>query len=518
MSLTLQQPEDDTVVCVLRSLNNETAYLNQSSIVHQMSQPYKFPTQMYEVGLRKFTYFPNERQVTGSRVRRGQRKKSRVVKKKVKFHEKMPSPGPFFPGYRPPQVVKTVPVIKQEKEDLYQFRNRFNEHIGPVVNMSLFLKSGVFLIEFNPSDVEEILILSPALAQLLGHRRQQFHTGRYVGNDVMTDDYYKNLSVNTELTISIVKFPYKGSMITLHQQFDALRSFKKQNISYEEFFQYVSSEVARDGYELSFTFDQNKKVTITVNVTAVTDPRNHVVLPLEIRDCLGFQREKFPVGTYRSQVPINVTKYTAIPADKTLFFRFYAYSWLYQEMKEPKSLYVKDVVDELNQSFKNLRSQEFTIEFYYDDGHLRVFDIPPDVEMTLPKPLASYFGIPEETKIRNGSRIPLASEIVYEEDEIEYLDENPTTSAAGEATRLLICCELVKEMPYGKRLVNLLREIPLFYDVDTEVEHIFNPIQYLPLNTSIVNEIRINYLDEDLRPVEFTNKATSVTLEFRRKF
>ena len=518
MSLTLQQPEDDTVVCVLRSSNNETAYLNQSSIVHQMSPPYKFPTRMYEVGLRKFTYFPDQRQVTGSRVKRGERKKSRLVKKKVKFHEKLAPPGPLYPGYRPPQVIKTVPVIKKDNEDLDRFMNRFNADIGPAINMSLARKSGVFLVKFSPSDVEEILFLSPALAQLLGHRRQQFHTGRYVGNDVMTDEYYRRLSVNTELTISIVKFPYKGSMITLHQQFDAVRSFKKRNLTYQEFFQFVSSEVARDGYELGFTFDENKKVTMTVKVTAVTDPRNYIVLPLEIRDCLGFQRDKFPVGTYKSHMPINLPKYTAIPADQTLFFRFYAYSWLYQEMKEPKTLEVKDVIDELNQSFKSLRSQEFTVEFYYDDGHLAVFDIPPDVEMTLPKPLATYFGIPQDQKIRNGSRIALASEIVYEEDEIEYLDENPITSVAGEPTRLLICCELVKEMPYGKRLVNLLREIPLSHNVNTEVEHVFNPIQYLPLNTSIVNEIRINYLDENLRPVEFTNKATSVTLEFRRKF
>ena len=187
-------------------------------------------------------------------------------------------------------------------------------------------------------------------------------------------------------------------------------------------------------------------------------------------------------------------------------------------MKEPKSLAIKDVLDDLNESFTEMRSQEFTVEFYYDDGALILNDIPPDVEITFPKPLATYFGIPEDTKVTSGARIPLAAELVHEEEEIEYTEENEPTPVEGEAKRLLICADIVKEMPYGRRLINLLREIPLSYDSNKEVELEFNPVQYLPLNGSQVNQIRVNFVDEYQRPVEFSNKSTSVTLEFRRKY
>ena len=324
--------------------------------------------------------------------------------------------------------------------------------------------------------------------------------------------------MNTDLTITIVKFPFKESMITLHQQFDAVRAFRRGDKPYADFLSEVSRNVAYDGYKISFTFDEFKRVTMKVEVAVITDARNYVHIPIEIRDCLGFQEDQFPVGTYTSATPINLARYNSIPADMDLYFRFRAYSWLYQMMKEPKSLAIKDVLDDLNESFTEMRSQEFVVEFYYNDGDLVVNDIPPDVEITFPKPLATYFGIPENTRVTTGSRIPLAAEIVHEEDEIEYIEENEPTPAQGEAKRLLICTDIVKEMPYGKRLVNLLREIPLTYDINKEVEIEFNPVQYLPLNGSQVNQIRVNFVDEQQRPVEFANKSTSVTLEFRRKF
>ena len=103
----MQKPEDDTVVCVLKSSNNDAAYQNKSDIVHQMYPPYKFPQRMYEVGLRKVSYFPNKR-ATENIVKKEGRKVIRVIKKKLKFHEKPISPGPLLPGYKPPEVIKTA--------------------------------------------------------------------------------------------------------------------------------------------------------------------------------------------------------------------------------------------------------------------------------------------------------------------------------------------------------------------------------------------------------------------------
>ena len=519
----MDMPEEDPVVCVLRSSTNEAPYLNRSDIVRQLSPPLKFKPQMYEVGLRSVSYFPNKRAST-STVKRNERKKSRVYKKKILFHEKIAPPGPLFPGLQPPQVIKTVPVVKGEQEDLDQFISRFNKDIGPAIKVNLLLSGTtngrIVLVKFEPTDVQEILLLTPHFAKLLGHRRQQFHTGKYVGNDVVTPVDYRRLSVNTDLTIQIVKFPYKDSMITLHEQFDAVRSFRKRAMTYEQFFNFVSASLATDGNMITFTFDANKKVTMDVKVTVITDPRNYVVLPLEIRDCLGFQQDQFPTGTYTSERAIDVAKFTAIPGDQDLYFRFKAYSWLYQMMNEPKSLHIRDVLDELNLSFTRMRSQEYPIQFYYDDGHLVLDDtrVSADVEITFPKPLTKYLGIPETTKMNGGSRIPLGNEVTYEEEEIEYEEQNQVTPVRGEPRRLLICSDLAKAMTYGNQQVNLLREIPLTYDLNTEVNLDFSPVMYLPLDITHINLIRINFKDEFLRPVEFQNKNTSVTIEIRRKF
>ena len=180
MSLTMQKPKDDTVVCVLRSCNNDEAYQNKSGIVHQMTPPYKFTQRAYEVGLRKVSCFPNKR-TTDNTVKKEGRKVTRVIKKNLMFHEKPISPGPLFPGYTPAQVVKTVPVFKREKEILMHFINRFNEDIGPGVNVHLYSSGSdtqkVVLVKFEPSDVQEILLFSSGL---LDHRT--------AGNSFILDD------------------------------------------------------------------------------------------------------------------------------------------------------------------------------------------------------------------------------------------------------------------------------------------------------------------------------------------
>ena len=269
MSLTQQTPEDGTIVCVLKSSSNDAAYRNRSDIVHQLHPPYKFP-QHFEVGLRRVTYFPNKRE-TVNVAKREQRKITRVVKKTMKFHEKPPPPGPIFPGWQQPQLVKRVAIIKKDRETFVPFVNRFNSstELGPQFRASLSWtgtsEGRVFKVKYEPSDPAEVLLLSSHLATLLGFRRNQFTAGTHVASQVVNDEQFTRLDVNTDLTVTAARFPYKDSMITLQQLFNAPVLVKKDaRKTYTAFFDDVSQQMANNGFKVVFSFDSQKKVTMTV--------------------------------------------------------------------------------------------------------------------------------------------------------------------------------------------------------------------------------------------------------------
>ena len=243
-----------------------------------------------------------------------------------------------------------------------------------------------------------------------------------------------------------------------------------------------------------------------------------MLLPPEIKAVLGFTADRFRPGTYMSDKAVDEGKYSAIPAD--MVFQCHYFAELKQFMKEPKSTDIQHVMQALNDAFTDTRMQDFLVEFYYEASHLILNNIATPVEIKLPQLLANYFGTSADRKFLSGSKILLTAEEVHEQEETEYVDEKRATATAtpGEPRRLLICSNIVKDMPYGNSLVNFLQEIPLDNESNTEVSIEFQPVQYLPLASSQVNQIRINFLDEKRQPVEFQKKDTSVTLEFRPKY
>jgi len=528
MSVTPQILKDESTFAVLRSLNNEGTYANNSDIVHQMKPPLKFQRDGYEIGLRKLTYYPNNRPKDGASVPTNKTRKTRKRRTvKLDFHERPVPPGPLFPGYKPPKVISEISFAKKEGETLQSFLKRFNDEISPTYKVSLLqqyvgprAEAMVITLDYANDDANRVLLISESFAKLIGHYRIQFFSGKYVGSEVITQKNFDAVSVNDGLNLNIISYPYKDSLFEIKQQFDALFAYAKLERHYKPFFQNISLDLTRACYAINFSFTSDNKCIMEVKGTpAPPDGENYVIIDKDIVDCLGFTTDRFNVGTHRSEVPFSLSKFTAIPPQKILFFRFRVYLPLFLLMPEPKNLSIKYILSTLNQTCGTQRYDDYLTKFYCSYGDLVLNSVPDHVRITLPDPLYTYLGIPKKTVFQANSRMSLTKEIVQEEEEIEYLEEDADyiTPKAGEARKLLILSDLVREQVYGSRLVNLLQEINLSYDTNKECEITFNPVLYLPLSTQQVNQARIRFVDEFLRPLRFDNKDTSVTLEFRPK-
>ncbi|CAG7697362.1 unnamed protein product [Allacma fusca] len=113
-------------------------------------------------------------------------------------------------------------------------------------------------------------------------------------------------------------------------------------------------------------------------------------------------------------------------------------------------------------------------------------EISNDVEVSLSIPLCDYFRIHRKHVFKSGSRYEAKRELVEEQEEDEYEKEEirPPVSkpAPGQANRLLVLSNLIENQTYEDRCIPLLKELKLNHDYNSECEHDFFTVLYLPLH------------------------------------
>ncbi|CAG7733718.1 unnamed protein product [Allacma fusca] len=478
----------------LKNTGNLPAFKNTSDIVQQLPTDFAYNKHHYNVGLLNLRYTSKQpKSLESNPTRKGrERRFKRSRKTFTPLHHAAIPVGPLFPDYKNP-IIAEYPIRKQSKETLYEFTEKFNNGVGKLINVLIAQtyvdadgKKFVPTLYVKNQDTASWVLFSNAFASLFGFNRRSFFEGAYVGN----------------------------------QQFSSLFAFHKNlDEQFKPFFTRLTSVLGKRGLNVMFSFDTENKCTMIVSLPT-SNPLNYIILPQELLDSLGFNNDRFYFGTkYTSDTPFNSTAFDNIIPLKNRFINARYFSLQFLAMKEPKSQSIGDVFTELNNTFIDQHHDQFPIQFSYDDGEIILNEIPPDVTIQLPADLRNYFGLPIEAEFKRNSRFPARKMIVEQEEEIEWEEEHEgDADILGSKKRFLVLSNIIENQTYEGQKVPILRELNFNEDYNNETEVNFNPVIYLPLRNKQVTEARINFVDENLKPIDFGDAETAVTLHFKPKY
>ncbi|CAG7786076.1 unnamed protein product, partial [Allacma fusca] len=343
---------------------------------------------LYDVGLVKLRYTPQPEE----KVERRTKTVTRIVRPKqtrriIPAERELPT-GPLFPGISPPRIDSFRYNNGDAKlEDLISRVNRAMLTSNTRVTFSAqVVQAGGYIITINNQheDLNEYLLLSETFAAILGFKRRFFTQGKFAGEDVATEEAYSRTVKPTEFSIGFIKYPYKGSLIAIDQQFQSLAAYwKRSETNYKRFFTGLSARFLEHGFNVNFSFNAANKCKVDVS-TPVKHKSDYITLPEALLKCLGFTHERFNTGSEESTTVFNEEEFAKLRVDDTLFFRL-SYKNLYPiAMKEPQTMGVPDVLAELNAALASEKFLDYSIKFQYENGELFTNEIPRDYTIDLP--------------------------------------------------------------------------------------------------------------------------------------
>ena len=518
---------NEAMITVLKNSANPESKRTDSDIYYQLTSPLQFQPNSYEVALLQLTYKPKQsasNTVQPSSTDPTARWVPRKRRRKLQLHERPVLPDPVFPGYRP--AVKRKIIVQKRDKNITDFINRFNTDIGNLNDMELSIKlagstdKGVTWLKVVNSDLSRVYYLSRDLANMLKQRRVQCRAGTFVGGDVLTQSDFNKFGLSSDLSILVVDYKYSNSIITITEPKQSLFAFNKPaGEMYQNFLNNIATDLLKLDFIVNFSFDADKKCTVDVKGNNLQSAYDHLVISSNLLSCMGFSQDRFQLGVHRATVAFDETKFNLITTTDTVFVRLTFTDVENIFMAEPKSNHVIDVLTELNTSIALQKYSTTNIGFYYADGYIVLNeDIPENVTVKLPDLLCKYFGIPLQSSFTPGSKFPTEKEVIEEEEQLEYVHKGeswikPSTSHQ----KLLITSNVVKAQLYGDNVIGLLREVVMSSDYNNVTRIDFNPVWYLPVCCEGVSVLQVNFMDENLLPVQLDGE-TSVTLGFRSHY
>ena len=437
--------------------------------------------------------------------------------------------GPLFPNYVPP-VVQNYSVTKERDKILLFVMDIRRALAGTGVEFKFIatddeLGKVVASVRLDGEKMKnKWLVVSPTLARLLGFNRQSFTAGSYSGTEVATQALYETFPKGTKFPMKIIEPKDQQNVIKLYEELESIYPYlvTSKPASFKDFFPPLITAIFQRGFIIDFAFTEDNKAIVTVQ-SAQNRKEDYIVLPEALLKCLGFNFDKFYVGTHYSSVPFSQQHYQEIAEKTFLWFRFSVYYYLYLPMQEPEDVQLDTVINKLNDTFITEVYPNYPVSFGYDQGYLQINDIPPSTSIILPYALCRYFGFPDHSEFKRGTRLRLRAELIKEENEKEYEEESGVTPSSqplvGSFT--LITTNFTANQIVGNRQFPVLRVIDSTAEggYKKNVRFDFQTVVYVPVVTERLQTLRIRLVDEYDRSIPLEEGSTAtVQLHFRSRF
>jgi hypothetical protein len=271
----------------------------------------------------------------------------------------------------------------------------------------------------------------------------------------------------------------------------------------------------REGFEIKF--EQEILAGKTFVNMFFTDHTNRLRLELsdELKNILGFKVNIFKRGAYRAAYHLEDTDpqlaFSDLNVNDEAVFRIWDIEKLKLEIKEPEEYDIELFGDNLTSEFLKagmdmgfLVSDEGLVEinmrttgvrFNFSKHLNRILNLNEDFEFDVPK-----------VEFRVSSDMIVANEI------IPLPEVEPTTTK----NHLLVLTNLVEPQRFGCSYTRVLRSMTRRKAINEQIEIVFDPVWYLPLERQEHRFIKIQLSDENFNLISPSLGPTYATLHVRR--
>lgn len=471
-----------------------------TNFIVRLSRPIKTPLNLYDVGLLSI------------RMEEIENQQSVAVQSEAPI-------GSLFPGWVKPDIRQYSFSVKRTnlpRKVMTQLDEWAQKNLIPLRLGALLCEDDTVLFHIkNTSKKQERIVLPSEIAKLFGFRLRSFELGTHWSETSIGKDSIDLIDPANKYIFETIEHPYKDSLITVERLYSERFYIPYKMQDYHSFLEAVEEEFKLEGYKLQ----------VDINILGYCEIRldsrsgkldEYVVFPDKLAQAMGFSYSLFEVGSHAASSEFDHNIFNSFKNNERLYFEIGTYRQFFVQMSEPVSLLYTDVLHELNSVFERFNYDDLRPTFVVENGKLNILNVPEKTFITLPKRVIDFFQVNPTTVFKAETSVEVGEPIVEEEKELEAEQrgegEIPPVSSV-QTTRLLVLVDVAGYEFYRGRMLPLVQELE--FDNKSLVNVVFNPVLYVPLNCSQVNQIRFQLVDEYAREISLPLTETILKLHFK---
>ena len=439
--------------------------------------------------------------------------------------------APLFPNYTAP----TTTELKFEKGtgNFMDFITRVNDLLrrknAKIALGVLPISDKTYSVTIHNSitDPKAFAFFSEELVNALNHKRVAYYMGQYMPSELVTDTEFDKIPVDQAFKITLKTLNYVNNRIIIAHQIESNFPYRVPDFKdFKELFNDVIKQLEKANFYCTITWDKHNRATLFIT-GQLNKSEDYVIFPKEFSESLGFRQTKFMKGSYLGETVFNANKLRSIQKNKYYMFRLASFYLMPIEMQEPHPVSLKNIILEVNKAIHE-QSLLKTVEFKTANSQIFVEGMSPLTEIRLPDSVEDFLGLDRKTAFLQNKTFNIRNpDLLAEEEEpetpIEAVREAqvpPISSDVSRPKRVLVLADVVDNQYYANRYIPLLRDIPYGVPMNrsnSEVIYDAESVIYLPLNRSDIGSIRVWFLDETFKEIEFGKTETLVTLHMKSR-
>jgi len=312
---------------------------------------------------------------------------------------------------------------------------------------------------------------------------------RVGGLEVAVTDVYFTPAVEEKKTTIFGHEP-DDNVIRLTRRRESYHEVENTGATIRQFVDFINAQFRARGIRISINLLATEDAEYFV--MHLDQPDHRVEITQEFAYAFGFTQPTYDAGKSIAERPFRNELFKLI--DKTHNIRFTIYSDEIFDLRvpEPEVKSVSDLITAINNTLK-----DYDVFFTWDSENLIFEDENPMMILVrLSNFLENLFGVPSGT-VWSGAELKIPS---YSQIDLGLSSELH-----------VVACNLCEDQYYKGLPQPILRIFP--HQGSKSMVHVkFDPLQYVPLCEKRFDNIRVQFLDENLRPSIFKPESETVTV------
>jgi hypothetical protein len=263
-------------------------------------------------------------------------------------------------------------------------------------------------------------------------------------------------------------------------------------------------------------FDEHEEPNLELSFT---DEENIWTLEMseELANVMGMDKRVFKPGLHTSK-PFNIDLYNNLPADAKFRMELFKYVDKRIEIDEPE---VHDMNVLLNDIATQLLENNYFVTINMMDGYVKlelVFD-ETTFKINFPPVVSKFFNVPDNYFFEESKNI-----FIFDKDGDESKKSEASLSEherfqivrSTMSDILYLHCSLVEPSIFGGNIRRIIRSWPRKSGINQVHHHIFTPVQYHPLTSSLVRVIDFSITDSTWNPIKQNSYPTEIVVNIKK--